>query len=205
MPGQPIPDIADRLIETALPDVVFDGWSRDLLENAAEKAGYSRSMATAIFPDGVPDALAHYSDFVDRRMLAALANVDPEALRVRDRIRLAVMTRLDVLQPWREAEKLALRYWAVPTHSLRGSRLLWRTADRIWDWAGDTSKDYNRYTKRGLLCGVLSATLLAWINEEGDGSSEAVEAFLDRRIENVMQWGRFAGKFKKPGRQAGSA
>src|SRR5688500_16754132 len=112
MSQTPARDAADRLIAAALPDVVFDGWSRDLLHNAAEKEGMPRAMVAAVFPDGVTDALAHYADYADRLMLAKLADVETAELRVRDRIRLAVLTRLDILRPWREAERLALRYWA---------------------------------------------------------------------------------------------
>ena len=31
----------------------------------------------------------------------------------------------------------------------------WKVADMVWTAAGDTSEDYNRYSKRGLLAGVI--------------------------------------------------
>ncbi len=127
-------------------------------------------------------------------MLDNLAKIDAGDLKVRERIRTAVMARLEALQPYREAERLAVAYWSRPFRVTRGGRLLWRTADRIWSWAGDTATDYNRYTKRGLLSGVLASTTLAWLNDE-----DSAPAFLDRRIENVMQWGRLLGRIRKAG------
>lgn len=197
-------ELADRLLLAALPDVVFDGWTPALLSSSAARAGLPQAAADALFPDGVAGALAHFADWADREMLDRLSGVDGAALRVRDRIRLAVLTRLEVLRPWREAERLALRYWALPAHGARGTRVLWRTADRIWDWAGDTARDYNRYTKRALLCGVLGATMLAWLAEDGDAPPESVAPFLDRRIENVMQCGRILGKLKGAGGRGGA-
>ncbi|MCB9990581.1 MAG: COQ9 family protein [Rhodospirillales bacterium] len=188
-------DVRDEILRTLLPDVPFDGWSRDALRAAAVRAGYDKAALQAAFPGGVRDVVAHFSDWVDREMLRRLEGTNIEVLRVRDRIRAGVMARLMVLQEHREAEKLALSYWTLPPRSLKAGKIVWRTADRIWNWAGDTATDYNHYTKRGLLSGVLSATMLAWVNDETPELSET-EAFLDRRIENVMQLGGILGRIK---------
>lgn len=186
--------IRDKIIESVLPAVPFEGWSARALEKAAVEAGYKKSMVRAVFPDGVADALDHFADWADRRMLKKLNKTDPEDLRVRDRIRTAVLARLDVLKPHREAERQAVIYWSLPFRAARGGRILWRTAHRIWDWAGDTSTDYNHYTKRTLLSGVLASSTLAWLDDE-----DSAPGFVDRRIENVMEWGRLLGKIKKTG------
>ena len=153
--------IKDEILLALLPDVPFDGWTWEGAQAACIRAGHDEDMARAVFPGGLHDVAGHFADWADREMLARLKDVDIEALRVRDRVRDAVMTRIWILQEHREAEKMALSYWALPPHSLRAGKVLWRTADRIWDWAGDTATDYNRYTKRGLLSGVISATMMA--------------------------------------------
>jgi ubiquinone biosynthesis protein COQ9 len=196
MTQNPSDALRDELLLQALPDVVFDGWTWDVAERAAEKAGYDKDMARAVFPGGLAEFVGHLSDWADREMLHKLAHVDINAMRVRDRIHLGVMTRLDVLTPWREPVRRAMTYWAVPTRSLLGGRAVWRSADRIWVWAGDTARDYNHYTKRGLLSGVISATTLAWLNDDAT-DPDKVAAFLDRRIDHVLKLGRALGRFKK--------
>lgn len=190
-----LPTLRDAILESALPSVPFDGWTRETLRAAARRAGYPASMADAAFPNGVSGALDHFSDLADRKMLIALGDVCIESMKVRDRIRLALMTRLNELAPHREAVRLSL---ASCTFSPRGIglRALWRTADRIWTWAGDVSTDYNHYTKRSLLAGVLLSTMLVWTGDTGPDSART-QTFLDRRIENVMQLGKFIGKFRK--------
>ncbi|QQG36754.1 MAG: COQ9 family protein [Micavibrio aeruginosavorus] len=188
-------DIRDRILEAALPNVPFDGWTWKLIEQAAVNAGYGDSMARSVFPGGLSDALDHFSSMADKRMLERLENIDPETLRVRDRIHTAVMARLRVLYPWRDAVRQATSYWAMPSRTGRGIRIMWRTADAIWNWAGDTATDYNRYTKRTLLCGVLVSTILAWLEDDSHGMSET-EAFLDRRINTVLTLGKALGKMK---------
>ncbi len=188
--------IRDQLLNQALPDIVFDGWAWEVAEKAAVSAGYDKTMAHAVFPGGLPDFVGHLSDWADRQTLEILSHTDHEALRIRDRIHLGVMTRIETLQPWREAVRRAVTYWSVPTRTLQAGRLVWRSADTIWIWAGDTATDYNHYTKRALLSGVISATTLAWLNDE-TGDLTRTEAFLGRRIENVMKLGKALGRFKK--------
>jgi ubiquinone biosynthesis protein COQ9 len=57
----------------------------------------------------------------------------------------------------------------------------------MWRLAGDTATDYNHYTKRALLCGIYTATLAIYVEDQSEGKAET-HAFLDRRIENVMQF-----------------
>ncbi len=188
--------IRDDILLAFLPDVPFDGWNWDGVVLAAERAGYERDMAAAVFPSRLKAVLDHFADWADREMLARLDGVQADALKVRDRVSTCVMTRIEILQEHREAEKLALSYWSLPSRSLRASKVVWRTADRIWDWSGDTATDYNRYTKRGLLSGVIGSTMLAWMGDESEDLHET-RAFLARRIENVMQFGRILGRIKK--------
>lgn len=188
-------DLRDELIRAALPHIPFDGWAVSTLEKAAADLGHSPAMASALFPGGVKDALNAFADFVDREMLKKLKPLKTADMRIRDRIKTAVMARFEILQQHREAERLALGYWALPHHAPRAAKIVWRTADRIWDWAGDTATDYNRYTKRGLLSGVLTASTLAWLNDDS-ANLNITEAFVGRRIENVMQLGGILGKIR---------
>lgn len=188
----------DLILENILPDVPFSGWTWPGVVTAAEKAGLDPAMAAAVFPGGLPDIVAHFSDWADRRMMDGLADIDPQSLRIRDRVATAVEMRLVALAPHREAVRAALSYWTMPPRGVRAGGVVWRTADRIWDWAGDTATDYNRYSKRALLCGVIGSTTLAWLGDRG-GDMAATRAFLSRRIENVMQIGKFIGKIKGRG------
>lgn len=183
----------DDIVEAMLPCVPFEGWSMAGARRAAQECGQSAAMARAVFPGGTTAILSHFAAWADERMMMRLEGTDPAALRVRDRIRTAVMARFAVLQPWREAERRALACWAVPGRGAAGARVLWRTADTIWNWAGDTARDYNRYTKRGLLCGVIGSATLAFLGDDSEDMS-VTGAFLDRRIDNVLQLGRLRGR-----------
>ena len=140
----------------------------------------------------------------DRRMLAELATLDLDSMKIRMKIATAVRVRLEQNVAHREAVRRALSMLALPQNSALAMRLLYRTVDAMWHAAGDTATDHNFYTKRGLLGGVYSATLLCWLNDNSDGFS-ATWTFLDRRIAEVMRIpkalagiGKLAGRLPDP-------
>ncbi len=196
--------IRDKIIESAAVIAAERGWTRAVLSEAAKESGYEPVMAEAVFPGGVIDAVNHFADYADRGMLRLLEDVDVNALRIRDRIRKALVTRMIFLEPHKDAARQAAGLWAMPPRGVHAAKAVWRTADRIWSWAGDTSTDYNYYTKRGLLSGIISSSMLIWLNDE-DPEMRKTSAFVDRRIENVMQIGKTIGKIKRNANQRSAA
>ena len=185
-------EIQDKILLAALADVPFDGWAWAVIEQAGEKAGYDRDMVAEAFPDKIQSILLHFSNWADREMLARLEDVSCEDMRIRDRVRRGVAERLNVLEPYKESVRASGSYWLNPFRKITAGKMVWQSADKIWIWAGDTSTDYNHYTKRALLSGVITSTMLAWFNDHSDNREETL-AFLDRRIDNVLKIGKLAG------------
>ena len=98
------------------------------------------------------------------------------------------------MAPAREALRSALSILAMPQNAARGLRLGWRTADLIWRNAGDTSSDFNHYTKRLTLSAVYGSTLLGWLDDSSEGFADTA-AFLDRRLANEMSFEKWKGQW----------
>lgn len=182
-----------RFLLTALPDVVFDGWSDELMQRTAKKLKTTPQKA---FPDGTEELIVYFLDWATQETVKRMDGMDLDGMRVRDRITAGVRAHIDVLRPHKQAFSAALAHMARPPRNLKLARAVWRGADQIWQAAGDTATDYNRYTKRGLLSGVLTATTLYWLNDDSR-DLQATWDFLDRRIENVMTLGQTLGRFSK--------
>ncbi|MBP9692892.1 MAG: COQ9 family protein [Alphaproteobacteria bacterium] len=176
-------EIKNKVLLRALQHAPFEGWSQEVLERSAQEIGVDSSYGWRLFPKGPLEAIAYWSQFLDQQMLSALPS--PEGLRVREKVALAVKTRLSLLIPYREAARKTLTYLALPPHGFQASQLVYRTVNEIWYYAGDTSTDYNFYTKRGLLAWVYSSTFLYWLSDSSD-DFENTWTFLDRRIEEVL-------------------
>jgi ubiquinone biosynthesis protein COQ9 len=190
-----IRDDRDQLLLACLPFVPAHGWTRAAVDAGITAAKLPAQKFLALCPGGIDDLVVGFADYLDRQMLAKLAKRKPETMRVRDRIEAAVLARLAAAEPYKDAVRLTLAYWSVPPRSLRAPQIVWRTADAMWAWAGDTSTDYNRYTKRGLLAGVITATTLVWLKDSSD-DHEVTRMFLANRIDNVLKLGQMIGQFK---------
>ncbi len=189
-------DIRDVILEKALPHVAFDGWTVTALAAGARDAGLDAARAELAFPGGEIEAIRHFSDWLDRRMLDGLGRRELKAMKIRERIAAGVTARLDLALPHREAVRRSLAVLALPHNAPVALGLLYRTVDAIWHAAGDTSTDFNFYTKRGLLAGVLSATTLYWLNDASEDQQDT-RRFLDRRIEDVMRVPQAFGRLRK--------
>ena len=176
------------LIEAMLPEVPFDGWSRAALRAAARRIGVPSAEALALFPDGPADFAACFSRRADGHMLDRLESLPLDQLRVPERVALAVNTRLDIVEPWREAVRRALTILALPHNAPLAMRLLYETVDGIWYAAGDSATDFSFYTKRATLAAIYAATLLYWLEDRSAGSADT-RAFLDRRLAGVARLG----------------
>jgi ubiquinone biosynthesis protein COQ9 len=184
------------IIDAALPHVPFDGWTQAVLQQGAVDAGYDKVTALRVFPGGAVEAIEFWSKLADRRMLDELERRDLAAMKVRERIATAVRVRLEQNTGHREAVRRALSLLALPLNAGKGPALLWRTVDAIWYAAGDKATDFNYYTKRGLLAGVYSATVLYWLEDRSDGFANTW-SFLDRRIADVMRVPQALGSIGK--------
>lgn len=184
------------LIEAVLPDVPFDGWSRNALAAAAQRIGWDEADLAALFPGGPRDAVAAFSRWADEGMLAALAERNLEAMRPHERIAAAIRARLALLESHREAVRRALALLALPQHAPLALRLLYDTVDAVWRAAGDAATDFSFYTKRGLLAGIYAATMLYWLDDRSPGSAET-QAFLDRRLGDAMALPKLGARWRR--------
>jgi ubiquinone biosynthesis protein COQ9 len=167
-------------------EAAFSGWSQTAIRCAAEQIGAGPD-AERLFPGGPTEVLAYLSDRADQRTVAGLEQAGATALKIRERIKLAVRLRIEATVGGKESVRRGLALLALPFNGPLGLRLLYRTVDAIWYAAGDTSTDFNFYTKRATLAGVFSSTLLYWLNDRSEGN-EATWSFLDRRIDDVMRF-----------------
>lgn len=182
-----------RIVEASLAHVPFDGWTIAALKRGAADCGLAEDAAERAFPVHPADAIEHHSRLADRRMIEGAGNLSTLPARVR--VATAIRTRLEQNAPHREAVRRACATLAMPMHAPMAARCLYRTVDAIWVAAGDTATDWNFYSKRALLAGVYSTTLLYWLDDNSENMTESW-AFLDRRIENVMQIPKLGGRLK---------
>ncbi len=183
---RPIDPESLKLMLAALPNVAFDGWSNSTFEAACRETDISERKARLFCPRGALDLAVAFHKWGDDQFEISFKKKRISKLKVREKIKKAVELRIKLASD-KEAVRRGVALFALPIYAFEGSRLIWDTADLIWELIGDNSEDYNWYSKRTILSAVYASTVLYWLGDESEGNKETWH-FLDRRIEDVMKF-----------------
>ena len=196
MPGpSPLEQLRRRLALAVGENAVFDGWTRAAVDAAAQQLAIDPVQARLAMPKTQSGMIDLYIQEVDRALEAYFTLERLQKLKIREKIRSIVWRRLEIMGPAREAVRRALAVLAMPQNVPLALRMSWRTSDLMWRIAGDTSTDFNHYTKRLTLSAVYGSTLLVWLDDQSEGWKETA-AFLDRRIDGVMKIEKFKAEWR---------
>jgi len=130
-PSQGDDALKEAVLKAAFKDAAFDGftptasWPRRARKPAADQAALAR-----LFPEGPLSLIEYFSTSIDEAMEKKLAATDLSTRKIRERIKIAVMTRLWLLEPHKEAARRAaatltlpmLRAWAPNSYTARWTR-----------------------------------------------------------------------------------
>ncbi len=195
-----IDGVSDRkqaLMDAILMHVVFDGWSDEAFSAAAADCDMDEVAARILCPRGAIDLAGMYHLAGDSQMIAK-ARENAEALaqmRYSERVATLIEWRIDAVDD-KEAVRKASVLFAMPQNVAEGAKLVWGTADAIWNVLGDTSDDVNWYSNRTILSGVYGSCIVFWLGDESENHVET-RGFIQRRIDNVMQFEKAKGVARK--------
>jgi ubiquinone biosynthesis protein COQ9 len=191
----PLEQLRRRLALAVGENAVFDGWTKAAVDSAARQLGVDPVQARLAMPKKQADMIDVYIQEVDRALEAWFTPKRLAGMKIREKVRSLIWHRLEVMGPAREAIRRGLAILAMPQNLPLALRISWRTADQMWRIAGDTSTDFNHYTKRMTLGAVYGSTLLVWLDDQTEGWADTA-AFLDRRIDNVMQFEKLKAEWR---------
>ena len=178
------------ILDQALMLAPKRGWTWPMVRACGSACGLSGPETELLLPHGPADLAALLSRRHDALALARLP--DPAGLKIRERIRAAVLARTESAA----ADAPAVRRWAgwlaLPGNLPLALRLVWESADQLWRWAGDVATDENHYSKRAILAGILISALSLRLS----AGPEPTERFVDARIENVMAFEKWKAGIK---------
>ena len=204
-PGPTDEELRRAILDEMLAEAAFDGFTNQSLRAAAlasgaDKAALDAGLVKRLFPAGVPDVLAYWSEEEDRAMAEAFTDMNPKPHGVTKSITWLIRQRIEGLDWNREAARRAAANLSLPQNAGLGAKLIWATADTMWRTIGDSSTDFNWYTKRASLSAIYTATLSRWFADSSAVAEEPYKdtwAFLDARIENLMQFEKAKAQVQK--------
>ena len=184
------------ILDRALVIAAFEGWTVSTLRQAAEKAKLPKGAEDLYFPDGPLELISFWAEELNHAVEQTLGGLDLASMKIRDKVTAGVVARMEALSGHEAAAKRAAARLTLPDALGQGPAQIWAAADTIWRAIGDTSTDANYYSKRTILSGVISSSLMAWLSDSAVDKA-AGRAFIDARIANVMQFEKAKWALKK--------
>lgn len=189
----PFTPVQDKILSSALRFVPEHGFSETALALGAQNAGFLE-VSVQLFPRGVYD-LINYHLVTQRLALKDRVQFPPESkVGVGRKVRTLAWERLlanrDIIHQWQGALGHMSLLGNIPA-SIYELNLL---ADEIWYLAGDTTVDFNWYTKRASLSAIYASSEMFMSNDTSKNFA-ATEEFLDRRLQDVQKFGSALGGF----------
>jgi ubiquinone biosynthesis protein COQ9 len=194
-PDPTLDEIRLALAPTVARNAAFDGWSDAAAKVAAEEHGIDPDVASLAFKGGAMALIDAWIESIDLELAERLPPEKLEMMKIRERITALLATRMEIMAQDREALRRAMAIMASPQNLPRAAKIGWRSADRMWRLAGDNASDFNHYTKRMTLSAVYGSLLTVFVNDDSDNFADS-RAFLDRRIDNVMQFEKVKAQAK---------
>lgn len=177
-----------KIIEYALNNIPFDGWTMRMLHAAFKSADISSELLELYFPDGLYSLLIEIIDQFNNEMIKIINRDALSSMRTRDRIIYLVKTRINIASKHKEVIRTGISMFLCPNMITDTTSLLWSNADDIWSLAGDKSLDFNYYTKRGFLGIIYAQTLMFWLEDKSEDNF-LTWRYLEERVEWAIRMG----------------
>ena len=174
-----------RIIDAALRLAAAKPWREVTLHEIAQSAGVSLVELAKEFY-GKLSIMAAFTKLVDQEVLGRARLVHGTDESHRDRVFDVIMTRFDVLQPYRPALKSIVHDGGVPPGLDTLGRML-RTQHWMLVAAGIAADGPAGRAREAALLSVYARAFREWLDDEDPGRAKTM-AVLDRRLRNGERW-----------------
>lgn len=182
------------ILEDFLKNASFDGWSESSLIKSAQNCNFAKDYYKLLFPQGISDLTDFFYNYTTEKMTNIfLDQENTEKLKIREKIAFLIEIRINIYDSYKESIRSLLTHNLYPQNILNAQLNIWKICDQIWFLAGDKSTDFNYYSKRALLEGVYSSSVLFWLEDKSDNWEET-KSFIAVQITRVLKIGKFSSE-----------
>lgn len=169
------------------------GLNKNSLENISKRYGLNINEIELLFPEGNIDLIKFTLEQLNKELEEYCKKIDLIRLPVHKRIKKVLLSKISLMNKNKLFYRSIFLNLLIPKKNFSLSNQLYNSVDQIWFIAGDSSTDFNFYTKRLILSGIYSRVILFFFNSN---NQEELENILDESLKRVSKIPEIKSKLK---------
>ena len=161
-----------------------DGFNSKTFKNISKNIEIDEDEMHLLFPKGYIDIIDFSLEQLNEELEKYCKTLDLIRLPLHKRIRKILLSKILIMNKEKNFYKSLFVSILLPKKSFSIPKYLYKSIDQIWYIAGDTSVDFNFYTKRLILAGIYSRIILFFFNNNNQISLEKI---LDTDLKRVAK------------------
>ena len=169
------------------------GFSKNSLESISKKYGLDINETELLFPEGNIDLIKFTIEQLNNELEEYCRKIDLIRLPVHKRIKKVLLSKIFLMNKNKLFYRSIFFNLLIPKKKFSLSSQLYNSVDQIWFIAGDSSTDFNFYTKRLILSVIYSRIMLFFFN---NNNQQELEDILDESLQRVSKIPEIKSKLK---------
>ena len=170
-----------------------NGLTKNCLENISKKYGLNTDETDLLFPQGNIDLIKFALEQLNNDLEVYCRQIDLIRLPIHKRIRKVLLSKISLMNKDKPFYRSIFLNLLIPKKNFSLSSQIYNSVDQLWFIAGDSSTDFNFYTKRLILSGIYSRVMLFFFN---NNNQEELENILDESLKRVSKIPEMKSKLK---------
>ena len=181
-----------KILKFAKIVVAKDGLTSNTFKNISKKYNLNIDEINLLFPGGKNEFLHFVLEQLNIDLENYCKKLDLIRLPVHKRIRKILLSKIYIMDKEKKFYKKIFLSLLIPKKNFSLPIKLYKSVDQIWFIAGDTSVDFNFYTKRLILAGIYSRVIFFFFN---NNNQTLLEDHLDSSLKRVSKIPELKTKF----------
>ena len=153
-----------HILKFAKKIVSKQGLKPDILNIISNQHNLDKNQTDLLFPEGNNDLIKFALEQLNIDLENFCKKIDLIRLPVHKRIRKILISKILIMNKEKIFYKKIFLNLLIPKKQLSLPSQLYKSIDQIWFIAGDSSVDFNFYSKRLILAGIYTRVILFFFN-----------------------------------------
>ena len=176
--------IRNQILQEAKPYIVKFGWNENLFVNMKKDSKFTYEDINVLFPKGYTTLIEMYLEEINTKMTVKSQKINLISLRVHERIRELCILRLKIMSKEKKLISKTFINLLLPHNYKLASKNLYKTVDQMWFLAGDSSTDFNFYSKRAILASIYTRVMMHFVN---NNKIDETIVLLNKQLKRVSK------------------